>query len=361
MLNKMKNKIIISVIVILILLIGFISFNQNDNSDKEVKENIKVGLIAGLSGEYAAIGEAVRDGLILSLKDENIELIIEDSEFNQTKGLSAYKKLVEIDEVDIIVGADSFSLPGITPLVQEREIPYLQLFESNFHEDDTIFQIMPFSYPLFTELAKEASERYDKIALVYDGSSDLFMSNVEYFKQGLPNEQEFVEFRLGPNSDLRTEALKIINSGADSYTIITALQQGTKLINSINNQKGDRVIDPICDANMEIAVAQYIDKVGQEALEGCISTNIPSRMSQDFIEEFKSEFEKDPFFGADWAYDAGEIIKKISDEPIEEWISEIKDISFDGASGYVELDENGTREADSIAREFRGGQFVDLE
>jgi ABC-type branched-subunit amino acid transport system substrate-binding protein len=356
----MKNKLTITVIILVLIIIGFAFYTNQDSGIEDGK--IKVGLIAGLSGQYAEIGESVRDGLVLSLKDaENIELIVEDSGFDPVKGLSAYKKLVEVDKVDIIVGADSLSLPGITPLLEEDNIPYIQLFESNLHEEDNLFQIMPFSYPLFTQLAEAASDRYDSVALVYNGSSDLFIENVEYFRKGIDQDKIVTEVKLSQNSDFRTEALKVINSGADAYTLIMTLNEGTRFINSINNQKGNKEIMPICDANLELAVGQYIEQVGSDSLEGCISTNIPSRMTTDFLSMFEQEYGRNPVFGADWAYDAGYIVKEISDEPRENWIEEIENINFDGASGMVELDENGTRFADAVVKEYQNGTFVEIE
>jgi ABC-type branched-subunit amino acid transport system substrate-binding protein len=336
----MKNKLTITVIILVLIIIGFAFYTNQDSGIEDGK--IKVGLIAGLSGQYAEIGESVRDGLVLSLKDaENIELIVEDSGFDPVKGLSAYKKLVEVDKVDIIVGADSLSLPGITPLLEEDNIPYIQLFESNLHE--------------------AASDRYDSVALVYNGSSDLFIENVEYFRKGIDQDKIVTEVKLSQNSDFRTEALKVINSGADAYTLIMTLNEGTRFINSINNQKGNKEIMPICDANLELAVGQYIEQVGSDSLEGCISTNIPSRMTTDFLSMFEQEYGRNPVFGADWAYDAGYIVKEISDEPRENWIEEIENINFDGASGMVELDENGTRFADAVVKEYQNGTFVEIE
>ena len=356
--NKNKKIVLtLCVLVVLVIIVGIL----NSNRGSKQKNHITVGVIVGLTGQYAAIGEAVKNGIDLSLKnDPNISVIYEDGQWSPVQGLNAYKKLTSVDKVDVVIGAESFAFPSIAPLVHESGVPYLQLFESSIHEDDSIFQIMPFSYPLFSSLGKAAGEHYSKVAMVYSGASDLFQTDADYFKKGIATSSLVYEDKVISNSDYRTDALKVINSGAQAYTIMMPLEDGIKYINAINQQKGNKKIDVICDANVELALQQYVKGVGAQALQGCLSTNLPTDTSSSFKVTYKQAYGTDPIFGADWGYDAGEIIKKLVNQPKSVWISTIQNLKFDGASGHLAFDATGTRFGESVLRKLVGNSFMDI-
>ncbi|MEM6421563.1 MAG: ABC transporter substrate-binding protein, partial [Pseudomonadota bacterium] len=74
-------------------------------------EGVKIGMIATFSGPPAALGNQMRDGFQLGLDKlggklggQTVELIIEDDELKPDVAITRAKKLVESDEVDIVVG-----------------------------------------------------------------------------------------------------------------------------------------------------------------------------------------------------------------------------------------------------------------
>lgn len=76
-----------------------------------VADGVKVGMIATFSGPPAALGNQMRDGFKLGLEKlggklggQPVELIIEDDELKPDVAITRAKKLVDSDEVDIVVG-----------------------------------------------------------------------------------------------------------------------------------------------------------------------------------------------------------------------------------------------------------------
>src|SRR5215510_10631832 len=72
---------------------------------------IKIGMIAPLSGPFAAIGKDIVMGTELYLDEigrqvagRSIELIVEDDEGNPATGVTKTRKLVEQDRVHIMTG-----------------------------------------------------------------------------------------------------------------------------------------------------------------------------------------------------------------------------------------------------------------
>ncbi|MFH1766363.1 MAG: ABC transporter substrate-binding protein [Gemmatimonadota bacterium] len=72
---------------------------------------IKIGAILDMTGPAAMLGPLFRDGIVMALEENNnqvagrpIELIVEDSATDPTTALEKARKLVERDQVNIIIG-----------------------------------------------------------------------------------------------------------------------------------------------------------------------------------------------------------------------------------------------------------------
>src|ERR1700742_5046282 len=75
------------------------------------QKKLKIGLILTLSGPAAALGQQVRDGFSLGIKDlggkmagRDVEVIIADDELKPDGAVSKVKGLLERDKVDFVVG-----------------------------------------------------------------------------------------------------------------------------------------------------------------------------------------------------------------------------------------------------------------
>ncbi|HET7490718.1 MAG TPA: ABC transporter substrate-binding protein [Bradyrhizobium sp.] len=75
------------------------------------QEKLKIGLVVTLSGPAAALGQQVRDGFTLALKDlggkmagREVELLVADDELKPDAAVTKVKGLLERDKVDFVVG-----------------------------------------------------------------------------------------------------------------------------------------------------------------------------------------------------------------------------------------------------------------
>lgn len=353
----MKTKIISVIISIVVIILIVVNVSHKSNNGV-----IKVGVLIPLTGQYAAIGESMKNSILLNIGDfKNIVPIFEDSKFEAKAGLSGFLKLTSIDNVDVIINADSPTLEVITPLVNKTNILVIQMFEAKDHKKDSIFQMLPFSYGLFSNLGKLAESKFKKIAVVYGGSTDVLNTDAEYFKSGISSKNTIVDsVNVNSNSDYRTEVTKMLSNNPDSFTLILAKDDGIRFLKEVNRQKGSKTISLICDANIEFVIGDYINTVGTSTFENCLSTNLPDTTSNTFKSDYKAKYNSNPIIGGDWAYDAITIIKNFASLPKDQWVSKIQSTSMDGASGKVEFDENGTRFPASENRIFKDGKFQKL-
>ncbi len=75
------------------------------------QEKLKIGVIVTLSGPAAALGQQVRDGFALAVKDlggkmggRDVELVVADDELKPDGAVTKVKGLLERDKVDFVVG-----------------------------------------------------------------------------------------------------------------------------------------------------------------------------------------------------------------------------------------------------------------
>src|ERR1700676_5173245 len=75
------------------------------------QEKLKIGVIATLSGPAAALGQQLRDGFALEIKDlggmmggRDVEVVVADDELKPDAAVTKVKGLLERDKVDFVVG-----------------------------------------------------------------------------------------------------------------------------------------------------------------------------------------------------------------------------------------------------------------
>src|ERR1700692_3535442 len=75
------------------------------------QEKLKIGVIVTLSGPAAALGQQVRDGFALAIKDlggkmgsRDVEVVVADDELKPGAAVTKVKGLLERDKVDFVVG-----------------------------------------------------------------------------------------------------------------------------------------------------------------------------------------------------------------------------------------------------------------
>jgi branched-chain amino acid transport system substrate-binding protein len=80
-------------------------------SPAAAQDKIKIGVIVTLSGPAAALGQQVRDGFALAVKDlggkmggKDVEVVVVDDELKPDAAVTKVKGLLERDKVDFVVG-----------------------------------------------------------------------------------------------------------------------------------------------------------------------------------------------------------------------------------------------------------------
>ena len=123
------KKINLLVLISLITLIG---------CQKRTNDTIKIGVIISETGSAAEYGKWTKNGLEIALAEINkqskrkLQLIYEDDATDSKKAVAAFKKLINIDKVNILIGPiTSSSVLSVAPLAEKSEVFLISPCASN--------------------------------------------------------------------------------------------------------------------------------------------------------------------------------------------------------------------------------------
>lgn len=351
----MKNKKILAILGLLILIIVFVSFvslgDKNPNG-------IKIGVILPLSEEQAVIGEGIKNALELANNQlsKPYKIIYEDDGFDPKKGVTAYLKLRNIDKVNVIINTSPTTADAIEPLIKESPILVFQIAEPSRSSDDTIFQIMPSASTLYTELGHVVSKYFSNVAFVYQDTGT-FKNAVSRFSEsfGVASSSSFV---IRDKSDAsRMATLIASNKEYEAVSVLATPEIGAPFLSKWYLMKGSTQ-KIFCNPDMEVTITPYVESMGNKPFEGCVSVFF-KKQDDRFLNLYEKQYNKKPAFAADYAYDLIGLIDRTYDSKVLKWKINLSTIEYEGLSGSIRFDNNGTRVGDFAEKVFRGGVFVE--
>lgn len=314
--NK-KTWWIITIVVIIIIIFGIIYMNNNQKK----QDTIKIGGAFALTGFASVWGEDDRNGVLMAIEEVNknggvngkqVELIVEDTKSSNQDSLSAALKLVEVDNVDVIVGptwSDTF-LSAI-PLSEEKNIVMMEPSGSITALQSTKIYKNIFStwYRSDSEL-KEFPKYLKKeniTSIVIIISQDVFWEDsIKNLKIGIQNQNISIikEFKVNPEEkDLRSVITQAKN--LKPQAIFFGFDSEKNLLAFIKQRKE---IYPDSILFTTESISEFINNNEIKSLLEGIKFVSPETMNQKFNKRYYERFNKQPVFSASNSYDATKIL-----------------------------------------------------
>lgn len=311
---KKQITIIAIVIIVILVIIGVIYLLKS--KVPVIKESIKIGLSAPLSGEAASFGQNTLAGAKLAVDEINqnggingrrIELVAEDDTCSK-EGVNAFKKLVDIDKPVAIIGPVCSAVGGpALPMAQSAGIPVV-FFASAPHLTkigDYLFRIYPsdsFQGQFAAEfIFNKLNKR--KVAILYvkndwgQGIRDVF---VDKFRS-LGGEVVFDEGVTQEEKDFRAVVVKLKASNPE---IVYMPLYPAGAIAAIKQIRENNLNLPIIDGDA-FATNEVIESdVAENAIYVEPVVNIPD----DFKEKIKKYTEVEVNIFAPLGYDAVKVV-----------------------------------------------------
>lgn len=300
--------------MVLLLWSGSALFEQSKRKNS-ITEPIRIGAVLSLTGPAASYGESAKQGIDLAVEEINarggmngrlIEVMYEDDLTSTKDTVSAYRKLVDIDDVDAVIGSVwDFTTQAILPLAEEDQITLIS--PTNFRLEDS-FELGEHSFVPFPSFERvvRVLERYlieqnvQKVAIVRFTSSfaEVIRDTLGDTMQARNGSSVIDETyaAIGGN-DFRTTIAKLQEEEVD-FVFVDAVD--SDILNFVQraNELGYTGI-----IASHVLALDLIDNpnVSDELLEGLVILNWQVA-PKEFAQRFKSKYGFPPQDSADSSY-----------------------------------------------------------
>ena len=346
-------------------------------------ENIKVAILAPLSGDVATFGESTRDGILLAVKewnaeggvlDRQIETIIEDSQCSAEAAVSAANKVIDQDGVEFILGevCSSASIPisevamakGVLQLSPTSTNPSVTVGEDG-ETKDLIFRacfIDPFQGKVAAKFALD-NLGAQTAAVFLDQGNDYVRGLAEFFRESFEaGGGEVVVWETYTSED--TDFSAILTKVKDASPDVLYLPDYYSTVNLIAAQAREKGIE----AAMMGGDGWDSSDLDREVVEGGYFTNhYSSQDSRDVVQDFVSKYVEEygggePDALAALAYDAANILFKAMEQAGEADPAAVADAletgEFDVVSGNISYDEKHNPVKAAVILQVKDGEII---
>jgi len=341
-------------------------------------EKIRLGCISPFSGNGAVYGEALKRGFAIALDElraeapelaDRIDIVYEDDQLEAQKGVSAAKKLIEIDKVVLVVGPFTSNVAlAIAPVAESSKKLLIIPTATNYRLRKAgryIFRVCPSDDLQGGILADYVvdSLKTRKAGVLYmntDYGVGLRDSFAARFK-GRGGEIVLTEAFEKDATDVRAQLTRIKSSGVSLVFLpsnyreaVTAVRQARELGLSIRFLGTDGVFEP-----------KFLE-LTKGASEGMLVTTMAWDPQEDvakaFAQKFERKFGEKPGAYSALCYDALkcaiECVRggKTDSESLRKRLA---GLTIRGATGIISFDEDGqVRNKTFSIYVVKDGQFV---
>lgn len=343
-----------------------------------IDETVKVGAVFSLTEAAAFAGGYQQEGLELAIEELNAagdityELILEDDKTSVETSAAAFEKLIDRDEVSVIVGptlsnmafttypdAQSAGVPAIGVSTTAEGIPEIgdYIFRASLPEEVALAASIP--------AAKEALDM-QKVAVLHDSADEFTASAYNTIADVLADEGiEIVvdETFETTDTDFSAQLGKILDADVDAV-ILSALPGAT--VPLVTQARSLGITAPIVGGNAfnsPVLVGALGDAAEGLIVGGAWSAASETTGNAEFIAAYTEKYDRAPDQFAAQAYTGAYLIDQAVRADCDANREAIKDnlgqiLEFDSILGPISLDESGEVNQQPVVQIIRDGKFA---
>jgi branched-chain amino acid transport system substrate-binding protein len=352
-------------------------------STEEAVGQIKVGVIAPLTGNIPAVGQSTKNAAELAVKEVNeaggldvggqkreIALFIEDNEDKEESAVSAAQKLINQSNVVAIIGpqASRNAIPAST-IAENAHIPMISPWSTN--PDTTagkkyVFRVAfidPFQGRVMARFAieelgaGEAAALYDVASAYNKGIAEIFQ---QVFEKAGGKVVAFESYTTG-EEDFTAQLTAIRDSGADVLFLPNYYNEVPLQVRQARELGVEATI--IGSDSWGQLAAEDMSEMEGLFFSTHYASDIASDVAQEFISKYKDAYGEIPDDVAALTYDAfGMLFQAIegqgraNPESIRNGLATIS--QYEGVTGMMEYKGTGDPIKSAVILQIKGGKFT---
>ena len=360
--NK-TTKIVIGVIVLVLIVVGIWSAN----SKQTVVENtgpVKIGYIGPMSGDAAILGQEALSGIEVAIDKANanggingrkVELVSEDDQYQTSKSVSAYDKLVHVDGVKTIIMSTYGGVMAVSEKAKNDNVLVVDALDCDKDIaalSENVFCVAKETTDLADVIANYAiSKGYKNIGIIHSTVDNFMQSVSDAFVSKIGDKGSVHVESYAPNTnDFKTQLLRLKNTDAVVFLGYDEIGVAIKQAKDMGMKQAYLTIPTV-------ATTPSIQKLSQGAIDGIyfsfyapLETN---PVATQYYADYKAKFGHTPyvFVASDQAHDAASIlIEKVLPNVngttdatrINQQISSLHAVKdFNGVTGNLTMKDDG--------------------
>lgn len=331
------------------------------------EETPRIGGLFGLTGFASFAGEASRDGFLLAIEDygKPVDYVIEDYQSDMTATATAARKLIEVDDMQIIIGPEWEFGAVVSPLAEQRQAlfitPWLTL-DTEWAQPEWFMSAMPKEQLFADETAKHIRGQGIESLVIVRSKDDFALTVDTDIRRALDQKVAVVTITADLDaSDYRTEILRLQRANPDAVYVVFAS----------DNAQG-RFMRQMAELGVELPV--YINQARGESevfanefedeIEGAIYVTLarPEKLDE-FSEKFEARYGRPPgAISAATSYDMTTLVLQAWDSgarsptEVQEYLENLED--YEGYSGTLEFEDGFRASAPTVIKQFQDGKRV---
>ncbi|MBW3004157.1 ABC transporter substrate-binding protein [Candidatus Woesearchaeota archaeon] len=361
-------------IVILVVLVCIIAL-----SGCQEKQTIKIGVVGTMTGVGSYLGQQELRGLEIAKEEINtrggingkmVEFVVEDSEAQPAKAVTAVNKLINLDGVRFIIGDSWSETTGtMVPVTNEAGVLLISpvCILDTVSQDDLFFRTVPTINDMMDVLAEYAyNEMGSRRVGVLRSETSFGKEHVKHFRESfeeLGGEIVAEEGFVLTQKDVHSEIIKVNEEQPDT---IFNLHASGPTLGLLMKQAKELDVDVKWLASFGAENAQLL-KDYSEVAEGLTypyvyDTDSKEQSISGFIQKYKDRYNELPDFSAATSYDAMMVlataIEKVGENPYDAKQYLLNAKGFKGGSGVFSFDKNGDVEKPIFIKQVKDGLFI---
>lgn len=350
--------------------------------------NLKIGIFLSMSGGTATFGQDTYSGMKLAIDEINkqgkvkITAILEDEKSEPTDAANAVKKLINVDQVHVVLGSvASSNTNAAAPIAQAAKIPLITPASTNVNvtkNGDYVSRICFIDDFQGKALAKFAIEDLPKIspespgpataAIVTDSASDYSQGLAKSFKEEFTKRGGKILVEVSYSAKDPDFSSQLTKIRTKNPKVIFAPGYYTEIGNMMYQAKKLRVKGKFLGGDGWSS--SKLMELARDGIDGHFYSAHFSHQNQDpkvqaFVNAYKAKYKTAPSDMAALGYDSVKFVveafakAKYSTKPdaLKSAINNTK--NFNGVTGTISLDKdrNATKSLVILRTDKDGGKF----
>ncbi len=344
----------------IILVIAALAVGMTITGKSTGQNEIKVGFIGPLTGDFSIIGIENLRGIQLAAEEINanggihgkkIRLVVEDDQYLPANTVKAFEKTTSVDDIDYIMTVSYSGFLSIAPRADDRKIIVVDSLETSkeiANAGDYVFGIGIYDEGIGYTLAEFVRNNIqsEKAGIIfYNGDAFPFLVKdafVERFEQ-LDGKVVSVQEYGSETKDFRSHLEKIKSSGAQAIVVIGYDEAGFAVRQAREFGMNATILA------IDTTLSEGFRKNAGEAYEGIYFTSWESddkAAEQAFVRSYQSRYAEEPqqILFVVTGYDAMRVLAKSmensdSTDQVKANLYALR--GFEGISGSLTMSEDG--------------------